>query len=187
MRLLIPVLLFSALALVGCSQAHAQTHTLTDDTTGLAVSVEGDYLIEAETPQGLYTATIGIKGRNGHPFISEPTKVPICTASFQPMPEAAALTQAELNALSPQWSAEVEKSLAAQVRFEAREPFEFKGVSGYKFVLSPSDTFSAQMRIVLYVMQTPKGRTVLNCSGSATTLAEAMPTYELMRDGLTLP
>lgn len=178
-----PAVMLLTLSLLGCSQ----THSLTDPVTGLAVSVEGDYLVENEAPQGAYAAMIAVKGRNGHPFIPEETIVPICTAAFQPMPDNAPLTQAEINAGVPQWAAEIEAGMAQVMRFETREPFEFKGISGYKFVASPLGTFSAKMRIVLYVMETPKGRTVLNCSGHAETLAKAMPTYDLIRDGVSPP
>ena len=43
------------------------------------------------------------------------------------------------------------------------------------------------MRIVLYIMETPRGRTAVNCSGNAETLAKAMSTYDLIRDGVTPP
>ena len=175
--------LFAVIALAGCSQ----THSLSDAATGLTVSVEGDYVVENWVLQPPYTAMIAIKGRNGHPFIAGETVAPICIAAFQPLPESASTTQAEINASVPEWVAQIEQVMAQAVRFETREPFEFKGLAGQKLVATPLGTFSAKMRIVLYVMETPKGRTVVNCSAHAETLAKAMPTYDLIRDGVTPP
>jgi hypothetical protein len=112
---------------------------------------------------------------------------PICVAAFQPFPENAALTQAELNALVPDRAAEMEIEMAQVMRVEAREPFGFKDIAGQRFVVTPLGTFTAKMRIVLYFMETPRGRTLVNCSANAETLAKAMPTYELIRDGVTPP
>ena len=179
-------LLFVAaiLALAGCSQ----THSLSDPASGLAVSVEGDYVVENWDLQAPYTAMIAVKGRNGHPFIPGETMAPICVAAFQPLPENASATQAEINASVPEWVAQVEAIMAQAVRFEAREPFESKGLSGYRFVTTPlGPAFPAKMRLVLYVMETPRGRTLVNCSADAETLARAMPTYDLIRDGVTPP
>ena len=177
------LLLTTTIALAGCNQ----THSLDDAATGLKVSVEGNYVVENWELQSPYTAMIAIKGRDGHPFIAGETVAPICVAGFQPMAENAALTQTELNAEVSEWAAYLESEMAGVVRFEAREPFEFKGISGHRFVTTPLGNFTAKMRIVLYVMQTPKGRTVVNCSGHAETLARAMPTYDLIRDGVTPP
>lgn len=183
MRLFGPVLLLAVMVLAGCSQ----THSLSDAASGLAVSVEGDYVIENWPLQQPYTAMIAIKGRNGHPFIAGETAAPICIAAFLPLPENASTTQAEINASVSEWVAQVQEMMAQAVRFEANEPFEFKGLAGQKFIATPLGPFSAKMRIVLYVMETPKGRTLVNCSANAETLAKAMPTYDLIRDGVTPP
>lgn len=184
MRRFGPVLLcLATLALAGCSQ----THSVSDAATGLAITVEGDYVVEAWPLQPPYAAMIAVKGRDGHPFVADETVAPICVAAFQPMPDNAGLSQAELNAAIPDWAARAEAEMSQGMRFEAREPFEHKGLAGYRFVTTPLGTFTAKMRMVLYVMETPAGRTVVNCSGNAETLAKAMPTYDAIRDGVTPP
>lgn len=184
MRISGPALLIATtIALAGCSQ----THSLSDVATGLAVTVEGDYIVENWPLQAPYTAMIAVKGKDGHPFVADETIAPICVAAFQPFPENASMTQAELNALVPERAALMETEMAQGMRFEAREPFTFKDIAGYRFVVTPLGPLTAKMRIVLYVMETPRGRTVVNCSGNAETLARAMPTYDLIRDGVTPP
>lgn len=183
MRLFGPALLLTVIALAGCSQ----THSLSDAATGLTVSVEGDYVVENWPLQPPYTAMIAIKGRSGHPFIAGETVAPICIAAFLPLSENTSATQVEINAAVSEWIARVEETMAQAVRVETREPFEFKGLAGQKLVATPLGTFTAKTRIVLYVMETPRGRTVVNCSANAETLAKAMPTYDLIRDGVTPP
>lgn len=177
-----PAIVLVALALAGCSQ----TQSLDDAATGLKVTVDGDYLVEAWDLQQPYTAMIAVSGRNGHPFVPGET-APICIVAFQPLPDNAGTTQAQINANVPQWGKAVEAELAPALRFEAQETFEQNGLIGYQMITSPKGATSAKMRIVLSVLETPKGRTVVNCSGDAQTLTQAMPTYNLIRAGVTAP
>lgn len=181
MRLLTAASLFAVACLAPASAAE-------DQASGLAVNLPGDFVVETLPPSAPYTANFGIKSTSGEPatFEGEPF---LCQVSFAPAPQNAGLAQAEINDMikSEAWVGLAKKSMEPAFTFESDGGFELAGFNGHEFIGVPKQTGGENVRLVLSMLETAKGRTAISCVASKETLEDRLKTFHTIRDGVTPP
>jgi hypothetical protein len=175
-----------AMAWAFCVPAFA----LEDPDTGLKVELPSGFTVEMSSQQSPeYEAQIGVKTVSGEPPIAG-TGDYLCEAGFASAPQNAGLTQAQINAAlsKPGWSEMAQNTMSAVFTFTRTERFELAGATGYEFVATPRLGPDAEnVRVVLFMLETPRGRTVLSCATFADKLKGALPVFRTIRDGVTPP
>ena len=178
------VVVFAALVLAGCSK----TQTFEDPVNGIKLTVIGDYWIFSEPPFGRPDITmLFVAASNGpHPFLDNVDR-PMCVVSFVPVPDLVGKTQAEINATALEWPDMLIEEMGDGVVIEKSEPFKIGDVAGMETIAVPTGTVTGKERLVFSTLATQRGRATVTCTGNVDTLAQAMPTYRMVRDGVTLP
>lgn len=162
-----------------------------DSATGLKVELSDDFIVEVApfpvTPQ--YDVLIGVNAASGQPPIVGNSDY-LCGVAFVTAPQNAKLSQAEINAMidTPEWGMQARAAMEALMTFSTTEPFQLGDATGAEFVATPKiGPDHDNVRLVLSLVETPKGRTVVTCTATASTLKKAMPVFRTIRDGVTPP
>lgn len=159
-----------------------------DAATGLAIDLPDDFTVEAIPPAAPYTANFGVKSASGTPanFDGEAW---LCQVSFAPAPQNADLSQDEINNMvtSPEWLQLAKDSMAPVFDFEQDSGFELAGFNGHEFVAVPKQAGAENVRLVLSMLETSKGRTAISCVADEATLDEALPVFRTIRDSVAPP
>ena len=159
-----------------------------DEATGLGVNLSDEFIVEATPPMAQYTANFGVKSASGTPANFE-GEAYLCQVSFAPAPQNADLSQEEINAMltSPEWLDLAKQSMEPVFTFEEDSGFELAGFNGHEFIAVPKQEGAEDVRLVLSMLETSKGRTAISCVAHADTLAETLDTFRAIRDGVTPP
>ncbi|KKB76041.1 hypothetical protein VW35_20160 [Devosia soli] len=159
-----------------------------DEATGLGVNLSDDFIVEATPPQAQYSANFGVKSASGTPANFE-GEAYLCQVSFAPAPQNADLSQEEINTMvgSPEWVDMAKQSMSPVFTFEDDTAFELAGYNGHEFIAVPKQEGAENVRLVLSMLETAKGRTAISCVADAETLDEAIDAFRTIRDGVTPP
>ena len=159
-----------------------------DAATGLAINLPDDFIVEAVPPAAPYTANFGVKSASGTPANFE-GEAWLCQVSFAPAPQNADLSQDEINEMvtSPEWLQLAKDSMAPVFNFEDDSGFELAGFNGHEFIAVPKQAGAEQVRLVLSMLETSKGRTAISCVAHADTLEAALPVFRTIRDAVAPP
>lgn len=181
MRLL-PCAFLAALAL------GSTTYAAEDAATGLGVALDGNFVVEAIAPAAPYTANFGVRSASGSPANFEGEEW-LCQVSFAPAPQNADLSQTEINDMvtSPEWLQLAKDSMSSVFDFEDDTAFELAGYSGHEFVAVPRQEGAENVRLVLSMVETAKGRTAISCVADEITLDQALPVFRDIRDAVNPP
>jgi len=159
-----------------------------DAATGLTVNLTDDFIVEAIPPAPPYSANFGIKSASDTPanFDGEAW---LCQVSFADAPQNADLSQDEINDMvtSAEWLQLAKDSMAPVFDFEDDSAFELAGFNGHEFVAVPRQPGAENVRLVLSMLETSKGRTAISCVASSDTLEDALPVFRTIRDAVTPP
>lgn len=159
-----------------------------DKATGLVVELpEAEFIIEPSTLTGQYTANFGVNTVSGEPSLIGGKY--LCEVGFQPGPQNADLTQDEINATlaAPEWVAMAQGRMSSIFEFDGTEQFELAGATGYQFIAIPKQAGAEDVRVVLTMIETPKGRTAISCATNEQQLDQALPVFRTIRQGVTPP
>lgn len=179
-----------ALLLTALCLATPTVFALEDTATGLKVELSDDFRLErSPEPSPAYDVLIGVDTVSGDPPIVG-TSDYLCGVAFIASSQNAEMTQAEINAVidTPEWGDLARQSMAATMTFEQATTFQLAGITGTEFIAIPKNgPDHDNVRLVLSVLETPKGRTMVSCVATATTLKNALPVFRTIRDGITPP
>lgn len=159
-----------------------------DEATGLAVELpEAEFTIEPSALTGQYTANFGVNTVSGEPSLIGGKY--LCEVGFQPGPKNAGLSQDEINASveAPEWVTMAQGTMSSIFDFDGAEQFELAGATGYQFIAIPKQAGAQDVRVVLTMIETPKGRTAISCATNAQQLDKALPVFRAIRQGVTPP
>ncbi len=176
------VLVLQCLAL---SVAAAAADPVRDDATGLSVQAPPGY--EARKTEGdpRYAAVYAVQ-KSGE----EDTG---CKVAFQPAPQNAELTQADINAFTQkkEWTDLIKATLALRYDVASVTPFEQSGLAGaavvadFKPVEGAPQT--AAVRSYLVLLDTPKGRTTVVCVGDKASFDARRAEFEAIARAVSPP
>ncbi|WP_156460525.1 hypothetical protein [Devosia sp. Root635] len=177
------VILFSVLATADGYAAPFQ-----DPRSGIRVDVGDAYAIASEPVAGQPDASmIFINPRDTrHPFVPD-SQTPMCVFTQWPDADFASMTQAEIDADAPNWPADIVADMAGTAALESAAPFEHQGLAGMEVVTRLTQSVTNEDYLVFFALATPAGRASLACAATDETLADALPVYRRVRDGITLP
>jgi hypothetical protein len=111
----------------------------------------------------------------------------LCQVGFKAQPDSAGLSQEEINlqVAAPGWLDNAAEALSASFNVTGKATFMLEGATGIELVGLPKDTNAAG--IFVSIIDTPKGRTTLNCATPADGLDGALNQFRLIRASITLP
>ncbi|WEK04885.1 MAG: hypothetical protein P0Y65_01110 [Candidatus Devosia phytovorans] len=178
------------LALLILALAAGPTQAFEHPETGFAVELPDDFIVDPDVPQQpQYDILVGINPASGDPAPAD-TNPYVCQAGFQRIPANQGLRQKQINALASDdnWVWQVAATFEPLMEIDSVENFKHAGIVGVQFVTTPKIGPGAEnARLVMTMMETPKGRTVLTCTATADGIWPALPVFERIRDGLLPP
>lgn len=177
----------SALGLVSLALV-APAFAAGDKASGLAVDLSDDFVVEPTPGDGNFTANFGIKSASGTPANFEGEDY-LCQVSFAPAPENAALSAKEINAMvaTADWVNLAKNTMSVMFDFTEDSAFTLGDVNGHEFIATPKAEGAENVRLVLSMLETTKGRTAISCVADEANLDEALPVFRSIRDGVTPP
>ncbi|MDV3252942.1 hypothetical protein DevBK_16505 [Devosia sp. BK] len=179
--------IFTALCLAALSLA-APALAAEDKATGLAVNLSDDFVVEPTPADANFTANFGIKSASGETANFEGEDY-LCQVAYSPAPENADLSVEEINAMvrTQEWIDLAKNTMSVIFDFKEDTPFERAGFNGHEFIAMPKQPGAENVRLVLSMLETPKGRTAISCVADEEALDEMLPTFRTIRDGVTPP
>ena len=111
-----------------------------------------------------------------------------CEVGFDPSKAMPGGSQSQINhaAGSSDYAALANASVASAFDVDATAPFSMQGVSGFAMTGVPKGA-AGQARALLFVLQTPPGRTVISCVSPPARFDALRPTFERIPRGVALP
>lgn len=163
---------------------------LEDPKTGLKVDLSDQFRVELDpTPDRSYDALIGISPVSGQlPLIG--TSKYLCGVAFTAIAQNAGISQAQINAEinTQSWGQQARQSMSGTLTFESLVAFELAGITGAEFIAIPKmGPDHENVRLMLSLLETPKGRTSLTCTATKAGMDSALPLFRTIRDAITPP
>ena len=177
----------SALSLVSLALV-APAFAAEDKASGLAVELSDEFVVEPTQGDGTFTANFGIKSASDTPANFEGEDY-LCQVSFSPAPENAALSKEEINDMvaTPDWVNLAKETMSVMFDFTEDSAFTLGDINGHEFIATPKAEGAENVRLVLSMLETTKGRTAISCVADEANLDEVLPAFRTIRDGVTPP
>ena len=174
-------------ALRGAAPARAK-EAVSDAATGFALTLpEGMTAQRVERPDQAVTFAV----TSSRPLPRLPaSSAHLCQLGYREAPANAALTQAQINAMALREDRQdsVRATVGRAFRVEAMRPFELGGARGLEIVGEPlAGPGAAEVRVVLSLLETPRGRLTMSCATQAADLDAALDAVRALRAGARLP
>jgi hypothetical protein len=163
-----------ALGLLAATLA-AAAEPVRDAKTGLAVLPLAGYAARVLAPTPPNEASIEVKR-------TDDTGV-ACRIAFRSNAESAKLTQEQMNQITarPDWLVFARGSLSRQYEVRSESRFEHMGIGGGAFVLDPkAGQGASDMRLLTIWLETPRGRTTINCLAPTGAFDARRPEFEAL-------
>ena len=157
-----------------------------DPRNGIRIDLEPGYRVVSEPMPGDTSLIVILGADEFHPFVPG-ARTPMCVIAHWQDPGYAGLSQAEIDARAPDWPAEVVRQMAGAASLEQVAPFQHQGMAGMEIVTRLTRSVTNEAFLVIFAMATPQGRASISCAAATETLADALPVYRAVRDGVTLP
>jgi hypothetical protein len=131
--------------------------------------------------------TVIVNSLNGSPSLGAGDDY-LCQVGFKAERESAAFTQEEINLQveQPEWLEGVAQALSRSFEVTARQTFVLHGATGVELVGKPRDAAQGS-GVFVSMIDTPKGRTTLNCATRPDEIDAAVNQFRLIRTGITPP
>jgi hypothetical protein len=158
----------------------------TDPATGLAVDPPEPFVIYP-VKSATYDIAVVVNSPTGQPPLG-PNDGYLCQIGYKVSPANAALSQEEINLAvqKPEWLDNVASALSHSFDITGKSIFMLDGATGVELVGRPKLALQ-DSAIFISIVDTPAGRTTLNCSTRLEDLAKALNAFRLIRAGITLP
>ena len=176
--------LLAGLSLLAAAPALAAAFT--DPATGFAVEPPKSFTVRpVKSPT--YDIAVRINSLTGTPPLGPGTNY-LCQIGYKAAPANAALSQEEINlsVQRPEWVENVAAALSRSFDITGKGTFWLDGATGVELVGTPKD-MTAASAIFISLIDTPTGRTTLNCATRPDAMAAALNVFRLIRAGITLP
>lgn len=134
-----------------------------DDRSGLRVDPPAGYAVTALASSPPFTVRVAVKEAGDRDTG--------CQVAFEPLPQNARLTQAEINKIAgePDWRERARWSIISFSDVSEEQAYSQDGISGLSLVAEMKPSFAApdrakNLRHFMTVLETPKGRTTTVCT-----------------------
>lgn len=157
-----------------------------DAATGLAVDPPAPFLVApAKSPS--YDVALIINSTTGSPPLGVGDSY-LCQVGFKAEAESADFTQEEINleVQQPGWLDNAATALSRTFDVTARQTFVLDGATGVELVGKPKAGVPGA-GVFISMIDTPRGRTTLNCATRVEEIDGALNQFRLIRAGITLP
>ena len=156
-----------------------------DPTSGFKIDPPVPFFVQPAKSDSYDFAAV-INSTTGTPATGEGDSY-LCQVGFKAQAESADLTQEEINlqVQAPDWLDNAASALAATFDVTGKTTFMLEGATGIELVGQPKDTHGAA--VFVSIIDTPKGRTTLNCATPSAGLQDALNQFRLIRASITLP
>ena len=162
---------------------------VSDTTSGFSIDPPAPFVAERTTNRPQFDVGVGIRSSNGVPP-SAGTSSFVCEAGFKAAPQNASLTRAEINALvdKPEWVNLAKAAFELVFSITSQRRFTLQGYRGMEFQAVPKGgPGGANVRVLISLVETPKGRTTLFCLTQAPAYGVARQQFRAIRSSITLP
>lgn len=164
----------------------AQAAGFIDGATGFAVDPPPPFAV-APARSTTYDVAVVINSLSGSPPLGEGDNS-LCEAGYKGQAEPAGLTQEEINleVARPEWLDGVAAALSQSFEVTGRQTFVLGGATGVELVGRPKHG-APGAGVFISMIDTPAGRTTLNCATRIEALAGALNPFRQIRASITPP
>jgi len=157
-----------------------------DPASGFKVDPPSSFVVRP-AKSSTYDIAVAINSLDGTPPLGIEDDY-LCQVGFKAQPENADLAQEEINLQveKPQWLDDAAQALSQTFTITGKATFVLDGATGIELVGTPKDTAHAS-GVFVSMIDTPKGRTTLNCATRPEALEAAVNQFRLIRSGITPP
>ena len=134
-----------------------------------------------------YDIAVVINSRSGSPAPGAGDSY-LCQVGYKALPDNAGFAQEDINlqVQQPQWLDGAAAQLAQSFDVTGKSTFMLGGATGIELIGKPRDPAHAA-GVFVSMVDTPAGRTTLNCATPADQLDTAVNAFRLIRASITLP
>jgi hypothetical protein len=165
-------------------------HGMEDPVSGLKINLGSGFVIKRDSAKDpVYDVLFGIDPASGQPP-PVGTSSYLCGVTFRSDPQNVGFTQPQINAiiLDEKWSVQARRSLSASIELETASAFEIDDISGVEFIGVPkTGPDHANVRLMMSMLETPKGRTTVTCATTKASFNDVMPMFHRIRDAISPP
>jgi hypothetical protein len=155
-----------------------------DDKSGFAVDPPQPFIVAPAKTQ-TYDVAVIVNSLTGKPSLGAGDSF-LCQVGYKSQPDNTDFAQEEINQQveQPAWLDNAAAALSQRFSVTGRATFVLNGAMGIELIALPKDTaHSAGMFISM--IDTPSGRTTLNCATRPEELDSAVKQFRLIRSGVT--
>ncbi len=159
-----------------------------DPSTGFAIRPPAGFTTQ-QTTRRQFDVGVGITSTTGVPAAAG-TSAFVCEGGFKAAATNNDLTQAEINALvdKPEWRKLIRSTFELIGTVKAERRFTQEGYRGVELQVTPkAGPDAANVRMVVAMVETAKGRTTVLCVTTLKDLAKGLPQFRAIRASITLP
>jgi len=180
-----PVLLAALLFAAGVATGPAFAIPFEDPATGFKVDPPAPYFVRP-AKSNHYDEAVVVNSVTGSPSAGLGDKY-LCQVGFKAQPGSAELNQEEINlqVQQPDWLSNAAAALSQSFDITSKTTFVLDGATGIELVGLPKGGQGAG--VFISMIDTPAGRTTLNCATPSDELAGAVNQFRLIRASITLP
>jgi hypothetical protein len=178
--------LFVVLLLAGAAVAGpAFAIPFEDPVNGFKVDPPAPYFVQP-AQSATYDDAVVIRSQSGTPAMGVGDSY-LCQVGFKALAESAALSQEQINleVQQPDWLAKAATALSQSFDIASKSTFMLDGATGIELVGRPKSGEGSG--VFISMVDTPAGRTTLNCATPSNQLDGAVNQFRLIRASITLP
>jgi len=171
---------------LGLCATPALAAAFTDPATGLAIDPPSPFVLRP-VRSATYDIAVVVNSSTGQPPLG-PDGTYLCQIGYKVSPANSALTQEEINlaVARPEWLDNMAEALSRSFDITGKTIFVLDGATGVELVGTPKVALQGSA-IFISIVDTPAGRTTVNCSTRPDQLAKALNAFRMIRAGITLP
>jgi hypothetical protein len=179
---LFATILAGAVCLAGASAAAP----FVDAATGLKVDPPQPFVVAPAKSQ-TYDVAVVVNSLTGAPSLGAGDNY-LCQIGYKGLPDNADFDQEEINLQveQPDWLDNVAAAMSQTFEVTGKATFVLDGATGVELIGKPRDPTHAAS-VFVSMVDTPKGRTTVNCATRPEEIDAAVNQFRLIRASVTLP
>jgi hypothetical protein len=178
--------IFTVAAFAVATAGPAMAIPFVDTASGLRVDPAAPFVVQPAKSRS-YDIAVVVNSLTGTPSLGIGDTY-LCQIGYKAIPENADLAQEEINlqVQKPEWLDNAAQALSQAFDIVGKTSFVLDGATGVELIGKPKDPAHAS-GIFVSIIDTPKGRTTLNCATPSGELDNAVAQFRLIRAGITPP